>query len=83
MKQVRQPERPVDVGREPINSHEEPEAGNLHIRVCEYELKKCLLREVFARPGSRVVKRRGMLLLKHGRFEFSAEALCAARRRRR
>jgi hypothetical protein len=61
---AQQREQGVNIGTEPIDQ----------------EFKTCILREAYARPGARVVKRRGVLFLQHGRFEFLCERLCAARR---
>jgi hypothetical protein len=66
MKQfAQQQEQGVDIGAEPVGR----------------ELKSCIRFELFAHPGSRVVKRHGHLFLQRGRFEMPAERLCAARRR--
>jgi hypothetical protein len=50
----------VDIGTEPIDR----------------EFKACILHELFARPGSRVVKRGGRLFFQTGRFEIPCERLC-------
>jgi len=57
-------EQPVDVSTEPIGR----------------ELKTCILTELFAHPGSRVVKRGGHLFSVKGRFEILCERLCKAKR---
>jgi hypothetical protein len=60
MKQfTHQREQPVDIAREPISR----------------EFKACILTNLFAHPGSRVVKRSGHLFFQNGRFEILCERL--------
>jgi hypothetical protein len=47
----------------------------------DYDFKRCILTELYAHPGSQVVKRNGHLFFQNGRFEFLCERLCEAKRR--
>jgi hypothetical protein len=60
-----QRERPVDVATEPIDR----------------DLKACILTNLWAHPGSRVVKRGGHLFFQSGRFEILCSRLCEIKRR--
>jgi len=63
MMKASQREQPVDVATEPIS----------------HSLKVCILTELYAHPGSQVVKRNGQLFFQNGRFEFLCERLCEAK----
>jgi hypothetical protein len=53
-------EQPVDVATEPIDR----------------DLKACILTNLWTHPGSRVVKRSGLLFFQNGRFEILCSRLC-------
>ena len=63
IKTARQWGQPIDIVAEPIDPG----------------LKACILTNLWAHPGSRVVKRRGLLFFQNGRFEILCERLCEAK----